>query len=224
MGSRHGPGRRRAWRDYLDRRPEPAVPGPGRAQHRGRQAAGHVRRRRMAGPHAQVRPAADGALLPAGRRGAATAHRRDDEPRVPATAPLHPSRTARTPPRRIQRAARADRQPGRRHAARRRQEPRRARPRVTGRGLRGDRRHPAHGDLRLHGQGLWAADRGTPAEPFGAADREPGHAARRRPWRRPRRPVGPVPGRERGGAAVRGRRRAAAQAGGRGRVTAIRSG
>ena len=38
------PRRRRARRGRLDRRPQPAVAGPGGAEHRGRAAAGHVRR------------------------------------------------------------------------------------------------------------------------------------------------------------------------------------
>ena len=68
LGGDRRPGRGRARRGRLGRRPEPAVAGPGRAQHRGRPAAGHVRRGRLAGDHGQVRPAARGAVRPAGRR------------------------------------------------------------------------------------------------------------------------------------------------------------
>ena len=53
-------------------------------------------------------------------------------------------------------------------------------------GVRGDRRHPADGDLRLHGQGPRPADRGPPAEPLRAADRRP--AGRRWPTRLGHRP------------------------------------
>ena len=56
-------------------------------------------------------------------------------------------------------------------AARRDPQPRRARPRRARRRLRRDRRHPAHGDLRVHGQGLRPGERGSPAEPLLAADR-----------------------------------------------------
>ena len=57
-------------------------------------------------------------------------------------------------------------------AARRDPQPRRARPRARCcDAYRDDRRHPADGDLRLHDQGLRAADRGAPAEPLVAAHR-----------------------------------------------------
>ena len=57
---------------------------------------------------------------------------------------------------------------------------------ALGEAFAADRRHPAHGDLRLHRQGLRAGHRGAPAEPLVAADRrrssrELADAARDRP-------------------------------------------
>ena len=80
----------------LDRRPQPAVPRPDRAQHRRRPPRGHVRRRGLAGAHRQVRAAAARAVRTPRRRRAAAADRRHGEPRVPAAAPLHPRPAAGT--------------------------------------------------------------------------------------------------------------------------------
>ncbi len=68
LGGRARPDGRRAGRGRLDRRPQPAVAGPGGPHHRRDPAAGHVRRRGLAGAHRQVRPPARGAVRPARRR------------------------------------------------------------------------------------------------------------------------------------------------------------
>jgi hypothetical protein len=62
MGGDRGPERREARRGALGDRPQPPVARPGRARHRLRAAGGHVRGRRLAVPHRQVRPAPRGAL------------------------------------------------------------------------------------------------------------------------------------------------------------------
>ena len=56
----------RTRRDRLDRRHEPPVTRPRRAQHRGRPVGDHVRRRRMAGHQRQVRQVARRTLRPPG--------------------------------------------------------------------------------------------------------------------------------------------------------------
>ena len=78
---------------------------------------------------------------------------------------------------------------GRRRAARRLPRPRRPRHRQADRGLPGGPARPPDGDLRLHDQGLVAADRGPPGEPLGAAHdgavrgaRGPARRRRRDPW------------------------------------------
>ncbi len=55
LGSHPGQLRRRAGRDRLDRRPQPPVPRPGRAEHRRRTAGGDVLGRRMASDQREVR-------------------------------------------------------------------------------------------------------------------------------------------------------------------------
>ena len=120
-----------------------------------------------------------GRLLPAlferpGGERAAAPDRRDAQRGVPAAAARLRRRAARAAaghgrgparPRRARRRAR------RRRAAARRPRPRRPRPRRAARRLPGGRRRhrpPVRG-LRLHDQGLGAADRGPPVEPLGAA-------------------------------------------------------
>ena len=99
LGGRARPDGRRAGRGRLGRGPQPAEPGPGRPHPRRHPAAGHVRRRRLAGADGQVRAPAAGAVRPPRRRRPARAHRRDVEPRVPAPAALHRRAAARTPAR-----------------------------------------------------------------------------------------------------------------------------
>ena len=105
--------------------------------------------------------------------------------------------------------------PRRRRAARDVPRPRRARPRRAARRLPPGRRGPRPPErrVRVHDQGLDAADRGPPGEPLGAAQRRAVRGAGRAGRRGPVRPVGGVPGRERCGRAVR-RDRAPARAGG----------
>ena len=161
-------------RQSLDR----VVPDHGRDP-----AAGHVRRRRLAGAHRQVRPAARGAVHPPRRRRAARPHRRDDQPRVPAAAAAHPGAAARrccpatapAPPS-IARLI-ADVPDDDLVAAVRN---------LGGHDLDAlrdafarDRRHPPDGRPRLHAQGLRAGHRGPSAEPLGAAHRGPARRARR---------------------------------------------
>ena len=103
--------------------------------------------------------------------------------------------------------------------------PRRPRPRRAARRLPPGRRRPrpAVGRLRLHDQGLAAADRGPSGQPLRAAQRGAVRAARRRPGRRPGGSVGDVRGRHAGGRAVRERGPApgAAAAGPRRRAPAV---
>ena len=116
------------------------------------------------------------------------------------------------------RAARAaggrDGRPRRRRAARDVPRPRRPRPRRADRRLPPGRRRPRPPErrVRLHDQGLDAADRGPPGEPLRAAQRRAVRGAGRAGRRRPRRPVGAVPGRQRSGGALRRRPRAGSSA------------
>ena len=98
--------------------------------------------------------------------GAARAHRRDAQRGVPAAAARRRARAAR--------AARGRRRrPRRRRAAGHVPRPRRARPRRADRRLPPGRRgaRPPERRLRLHDQGLAAADRGPPRQPLRAAQR-----------------------------------------------------
>ena len=163
-----GPGR-----GPVDRRPQPAVPGPSGARHRGRTAGRHVRGRRLARDHGQVRPAADRAVRPRRRRGSAPADRRDEQRGVSADAARVPGRAARAPAGRARR--RGLEAPDRRRrgpaADASGARPGRSRPgdgaRCAGRGRLRDR--PSVGDLRLHDQGLAPAHRGPSGQPLGAA-------------------------------------------------------
>ena len=193
LGGRARPDGARARRGLLDRRLQPAEPRPRRPRHLRHPAARAVHRRGVAGHQRQVRAAALRALRQAGWRRPAPAHRRDDQPGVPAAAALHPAAAARTPPRRRARG-RGDRRAAqgghRRRGARRDPQPRRPRPRRARRRLRRHRRHPPDGDLRVHGEGLRARDAGAPAEPLVAAHRDPDAGAGDGAGHRPRRPVG----------------------------------
>ncbi len=222
LGGDRRPGRRRPRRGGLGRRPQPAVARPRGPGDRDAAAAGDVRGRRLAGDHAQVRLAAQRAVRAAGRRRAAGADRLDGQPRVPAAAALRRRRAAAAAARRRRPVGR-DRLPrrgsGRPHAVVRGPQPRRARPRRHARRARRRRRHPADGDLRVHGEGARARHRGAPAEPLLAAHRGPDAAAGRRLRHRPGRPVGAVRRRlARGGAVPRHGRAAAASAGARAAV------
>ena len=115
--------RGRARRGRLDRRHEPPVAGPRGAPHHRRPAARHVRRRRLAGHHAEVRPAARGAVRPARRRRAAAPDRRHAQSRVPAAAALRRRRAA---PAAARAATRLDRRAHRRASTTRRWPPRSA--------------------------------------------------------------------------------------------------
>ena len=93
-------------------------------------------------------------------------------------------RLLRAPRRRAARAPRGrDRRPRRRRAAGDVPRPRRPRPRRADRRLPPGRRRarPPERRVRLHDQGLDAADRGPPGEPLGAADRA--RSTRRSPSR-----------------------------------------
>ena len=210
LGGRGRPDGRRARRGRLGRRPQPAVPGPGGADVRGDPAAGHVRRRRLAGAHRQVRRAAGGAVHPGRRSRAARPDRRDDQPGVPADAAPHGRRAARAPARgrrRGRRRGRADRRGGRRRPGGRRPQPRRARPGRAAHRVRADRRHPPDRGAGLHAQGLRPGHRGPPAEPLRAAHRGPAARAGRPGRGGPGRPVGPVRPVVGPGSAARRRRR-----------------
>ena len=172
--------------------------------------AGDVRGGRLAGDHRQVRAPARDAV----RRGRA------------ASAPRAASTRCRNEEyQRLLRAAAAElreRLPGRRPAARSRGssaelDDAELAPAVRDLGghdlgelldayRAADARRPADGRLRLHDQGLGAADRGPPGEPLGAAHRRAVRGARRRARRRRRRPVGALRAGHAGGRAVRGRR------------------
>ena len=177
LGGVARPDGRRAGRGRLGRRPQPAVAGPGRARHRRRPAAGHVRRGRLAGAHRQVRAAARGAVRPARRRrAAAPGSTRCPTPSTSgccaARRPSCASGCPATDPRPLRRAGRrASTTPTLRAAD---PQPRRPRPRrAAAQAFDADRRHPPDRDLRLHGQGLRPGHRGPPAEPLRAADRRP---------------------------------------------------
>src|ERR1700687_4378601 len=118
VGGDSGPLRRRAGRDRVDRRPEPAVPGPGRAQHRRGPAGEHLRRRRMASDHAEVRGTAGVVVRPAGWACATYPDPRHAQRRVPATASVHRRRAPGAAARRGRRRRRdrvTDRWTRRRH-------------------------------------------------------------------------------------------------------------
>ncbi len=192
-GTRPDGGRARGGR--VDRRPQPAVAGPGGAQHRCDPAAGHVRRRGLAGAHREVRPPPRRAVHPARRRGAAPAHRRHVQPGVPAAAPVPARPAPRAASRRRPecRAHSPHRGARRRRPAPGRAQPRRARSRRARRCPVRDRRHAAHGGLRLHGQGLRPGERGTPAEPLVAAHARAAGRARTGRGGVDRGPVGAFP-------------------------------
>ena len=67
----------------LDRRPEPPVARPRRADHQGGRAGAAVRDGGLAGARVQVRPPAPGGLREGGRRAPPPADRRDAEPDLP---------------------------------------------------------------------------------------------------------------------------------------------
>ncbi len=218
---RHLGGRRRsdvqpARRGAVGRRPEPPVARPGHPRHGLRPPARDVRGRRLAGHHRQVLPPPAGAVRAPGRPGAAAAHRLDEQRGVPAPAAARPGGAARAAAGAGQGTARAREAGGGargRRAAHRRARPGRPRPRRPARRLPGRRRGlgPADGGLRLHDQGLVAADRGPPVEPLDAAHRRAGRGARPAARLRCRRPLGDVhPGNRRGRAVRRHGRPAAA--------------
>ena len=193
----------------MGRRPQPPVARPRRPGDGDPAAAGHVRRRRLAGADRQVRPPARGAVRVAGRRGRARAHRCDAQRAVPAHAPRPGRGGSRAPARR--RAGHARHQAGDRRLRRRatapdRPQPRRPRPRGAAGGIPRGRRggRSAERRLRLHGEGLVAADRGPPVQPLGPAHRRAVRGARAAARRRRARPLVRVRPGHPGGRAVRG--------------------
>ena len=148
-------------RGHVGRRPQPPVARPRRARHRRGPPRVDVRGGGLALRDGQVRAEA---RRP---RGAAPARRRDAQRGVPAAAARRRGRAAA--------AARGRRRrPRGRRAAAHVPRPRRPRPRRAARRLPPGRRRarPAVGRLRLHDQGLAAADRGPPRQPLGTAQRE----------------------------------------------------
>ncbi len=144
------------------------------------------------------------------RAGHARAHRPDAQRGVPAAAARRRARAARA-------AGGGHGRPRRRRAARDVPRPRRPRPRRAARRLRAGRRGPRPPErrLRLHDQGLDAADGGPPGEPLRAAHGRPVRRAGGAARGRPAGPVGALPrrlGRRRG---VRGGRAAPRARGGR---------
>ena len=151
------------------------IPGPRRAQHRGRTAGGDVLRRRLAGHHRQVRAGCCEELF--ARPGGAALRARIlttcPTPSTSACCAAPPPSCASGCPGTGPDAggSRAGRRPGRRHGDA---------PAIRNLGghdldalreaFTADRRHPPDGDLRLHHQGPRPAHRGTPAEPLLAAD------------------------------------------------------
>ena len=126
-----------------------------------------------------------GAAAARARAGAARAHRRDAQRGVPAAAARRRARAARAA--RGRRADDLDDARAAGHVPR----PRRPRPRRAARRLPPGRRgaRPPERRLRLHDQGLAAADRGPPGQPLGAAHRRAVRAswpARSAPTRRTR--------------------------------------
>ena len=75
MGGRSRSDDRRSRGDRVDRRLQPTVPGPRGPQHLGHPFAGHVRRRRMAGDHPQIRTTSHRVVRPRRWRCAEAAHR-----------------------------------------------------------------------------------------------------------------------------------------------------
>ena len=134
----------------------------------------------------------------AARPAAARADRPDAERGVPAAAARLGRRAARA-------AGGRDGRPRRRRAAGDVPRPRRPRPGRADRRLPRGRRcpRPPERRVRLHDQGLDAADRGPPGEPLRAAQRRAVRGAGGAGRRRPRRPVGAVPGRQPGGGDLR---------------------
>ena len=198
VGSRTGPDGHRTRRDRLDHRPEPAIPGPGRARHRRTTVAGHVRRRWLAGADRQIRTRPGTAPGAARRRRPARQDRRDGQPGISAVAALH-SRPAARPAARRRTRRRYHNDPAQQHHRRAtacgHPQSGRPRPRRAQRRVRRDRRHPADGHLRLHHQGLRPGQRGPPAEPLRAAHRGRTHPARAPGQRRPPPPVAEIPDR-----------------------------
>ena len=188
-------------------RPQPAVARSRGAGHRLRALGEHVRRRRLADHHGQVRLAPRRAVRAARRGAAAPAHRRDAQRGVPAASARDPGGAARARAGVLLRArpqARAARDGAdRRRAARGGARPRRPRPGQADRGLPGGRVGPPDGGLRLHDQGLVAAGRGPSRESLRAADARPDGRAGRGARRRPRRALGRVRPVELRGRAVR---------------------
>ena len=151
----------------------------------------------MAGAHRQVRAPAAGALRAARRRGAAPAHRRDEQRGVPAHAAAAARATSRA----------ADRTPAPTGATSSALLAELDDDEVTAafrdlgghdlvapaRRVRPGRRRarPPDRDLRVHDQGLAAADRGPPGEPFGPPHRR----ATGRAWRRSSAPTPSTRGR-----------------------------
>ena len=201
LGGDRGPDGRAPRRGAVDRRPQPPVARPRRPRHRGGPPRLDVRGGGLALRDGQAR--AEAGRAP----GAAPARRRDAQRGVPAAAARRRERAAAAARDRRRRARR-------RRPARHLPRPRRPRPRDAAARLpRGRRRpRPPLGRVRLHDQGLAAADRGPPGEPLRAAQRGAVRAARGGARRRPGRPVGDVRGGQPGGGAVRGRRRGGSSA------------
>ncbi|MEA2144160.1 MAG: hypothetical protein QOI64_2590, partial [Solirubrobacteraceae bacterium] len=207
LGGDRRSGRPAPRRGHVDRRPQPPVAGPRRPRHRRRAHRRDVRRGGLADRHRQVRPAAARPVRARRRRGAAGAHRHDAQRGVP----VAPARDRRCDPRAAAqwreehraRVARLKRRRGLARAAR----PRRPRPRRPARRAAAGRRRqrPADRAVRVHDQGVVAADPGPSRQPLGAAVTGSVGGAGRRSGRRPRRPLGAVCRRHAGGAAVRGR-------------------
>ena len=145
-----------------------------------------VRGRRLAHRDGQVRPAP----LQRRRRGAPRPHRRDAERGVPAAAARGRRPRCASASRATASRAISDLEDAR--AAGHLPRPRRPRPRALLDGYRAGRRgpRPPFGRLRLHDQGLVAADRGPSRQPLGAA--QP------RAVPRPARKLGSGPRRSRG--------------------------
>ena len=176
-------------RGALGGRPEPPVARPRRAGHRLRPAGRDVRGGRLAGDHGQVRPPARRPVRARRRRAScAAASTRCRTRSTSGCCALDAAELRERLPGADARAREAGGRARRRRAARRLPRPRRPRPRQADRRLPRRRPRPADGGLRLHDQGLVAADRGPPGEPLGAADARAVRGARRRAGHRRRAP------------------------------------
>jgi hypothetical protein len=208
LGGARGSGGAAPRRGAVDRGPQPPVARPRRAGHRVRPHRGHVRGGRLARDHREVRPPVGGAVRASRRRRAAPADRRHEERGVPASAVLTGRRAARPSARRRALATRAGAARGRaggRRAGGGGARPRWPRPRAAARRLRrsGRRDRSAVGGLRLHAEGVAAADARPSGQPLRVAVAAAVGGPRGRAGGRRRRPVGRVRGRLAGGRAVR---------------------